>query len=77
MAVCGLGGGWVVSQGARSALPLDTANRQLTDKAQEKNMRAVAKQHAKGIKTGKTYLLELGEPSLMVKKSLEELTFLN
>lgn len=40
-------------------------------------MRAVAKQRVKVIKTGKTYLLELGEPSLMVKKSLEELTFLN
>lgn len=76
MAVCGLGGGWVVSQGAGSALPLDTANHRLTDKAQN-NMRAVAKQHVKGIKPGKTYLLELGEPSLMVKKSLEELTFLN
>lgn len=40
-------------------------------------MRAVAKQRVQVIKRGKTYLLELGEPSLMVKKSLEELTFLN
>lgn len=45
LAVCGLGGGRVVSQGAGSALPLDTAKDQFTEKAQEPNMRPVAKQH--------------------------------
>lgn len=77
LAVCGLGGRWVVSQGAGSALPLDTAKHPFPDKTQQTTMRAGAKHSIKVILTGKTYLLEPGELSLMVRKSLEELTFLN
>lgn len=40
-------------------------------------MRAGAKHCGKVILTGNTYLLEPGELSLMVGKTLEELTFLN